>query len=199
MGRFIMFVFFGLLAGAWAPESCDARETVFLGIAGKDVGDWHLGLIDGKLRFYSSSARGDDAAGLPSIPADMGGLRVAFRWLRDGDTFQIVVDREQRDEAKAQAEKHHWYLTANYTEKGGEVTLTKEPTKYSYWKLRDRSAGHGSETPRYHVLNVNDLGKDAWLGMDDKGVRYRGRQELRKAILTFETKQNIVVEEGDTR
>jgi hypothetical protein len=157
-------------------------------------GEWHLGLINGELAFLAQLADVEDRPDMPRIPYDKGGMREAFRWVRDGDTLQIDVRSEQRDEAKVQAEKHRWFLTAKYTGKGSEVVLTKEATKYSHWQFLDINADLGGEAPRYHVKNVNDLGKDAWLGIAAEGVRYQGQKEIRNPILSLDKPQWIIVE-----
>ena len=193
MRRFSRAVFFGLIFGVvLSTKSFAADEIEFLEIAQK--GQWYLGLLDGRVGYYAELSDVKDAPNLPTFPSDKGGTRVAFRWLRTGDTFRIDVTQEQREETRAQAEKHHWFLSAKYTEKSGEVVLTEEETKYSHWQFLDENLDLGAEVPQYHIKNVNDLGKDAWLGMESKGVRFKGHIEIRKPILLFEKKQYIGVE-----
>lgn len=176
----------------------DRKRPVGLSISAKDEpAEWLLGLIDGKLMFEGQLGNEvKDEPNMPSIPHDPSGMRMAFRWMRNGDadTLQIHVDRDQQAEAPSQREKNDWYLTAEYTDKGAQVVLTKEATKYSHWKFVDENLDFGADVPQYHIRNINDLGKEAWLGVDSKGTRYIGRQELRKPILTSEKKFYVGVE-----
>jgi hypothetical protein len=194
-------------AATIVPRAYSAETIIFIRVyessgAGEDIHKHikdivsNFRLINGNLGFVARLPGTEikDEPEMPTTPRDKNVKREASRWLRNGDTLQIDVLPEQQAAAKAQAEKHHWFLTAKYTDKGGEVILTKDVTKYSNWQFLDENLDLGAEVPQYHIKNINDLGKDAWLGMDSKGVRYKGHVEIRKPILLFDKKQYIGVE-----
>lgn len=190
--RLACAVFVVLIFGSIAGLA--AEDYVFLKVIHQRA--WRLGMIDGKVGCYARLGGGEFDVNLPSIPADKSGMRLAFRWMRSGDTLQIDVARAQQAEAPSQREKQHWYLTAKYSDGGAEVVLTKEATKYSHWEFLDKTE-YSLDIPKYHIRNINDLGKDAWLGIEDKGVRYTGHVEVRKPVLTPEKKYYIAVDRGE--
>jgi hypothetical protein len=155
---------------------------------------WNLGMIDGNLGFLGKWQGEESQKKLPGIPHDKGMMREAFRFLRSGDTLQIEVTPEEQDRSKIQAEKHRWYLTAKYADKDGKVTLTKEATKLSHWEFIRDKENPGVDVEHYYIKNVNDLGKDAWLGSQKEGVRYVGHQEIRKPKISFDEKQVFGIE-----
>jgi hypothetical protein len=201
MSRWIAVTVSSIAFAVASPSAFGEEKIVFIEIlqttgsgAGERQTTWQLGMINGGLGFMGALRDVADTPEMPSIPHDKSGTREEHRFLRKDDTLQIDVVPFQQAESKVQAEKHHWFLTAKYTDKGGEVILTKEATKYSHWKFLDEDLGFGSDFPQYHIKNLNDLGKDAWLGMELNGVRYRGHAEIRKPIVSFETKQFIGIE-----
>jgi hypothetical protein len=156
---------------------------------------WDFGLIDGKLGFLGKlkGDAGEDESQLPVIPHDDGMMREAFRWLRDGDTLRLDLNKDDlQRQAKSQTEKHHWYLTGAYTEHDAQVVLAKEKTKYSRWEFIHVKDDLGADGPRYNIKNINDLGKDAWFGMNSSGVRYKGRREIRKPCLTIGNDRQLI-------
>jgi hypothetical protein len=170
-------------------------ETIFIHVpAEKGRGEWSLGLIDGKLGFYAKRQGGEDQKNLPSIPSDKGMMRMAFRFLKRGDTLLLEVTPDEQARSNVQAEKHHWFLTGSSPNKGGEVPLTREETKYSHWEFIRVTGDYNADYKRYYIKNADESEKNAWLGMEAKGVRYVGHVEVRKPKLSFDDKQVLAVE-----
>jgi hypothetical protein len=176
-----------------APAAGDGQQIVSIGIAERATSDanthrvsWRLGLINGELAFLATRPDLKDEPGMPTIPRDTRGMRADFHWILRGDTLQIQVDQARQPSDKVEAEKNDWYLTAKYSDNGAEVVLTKDSTKHSHWGLVDKEILEPKEITRFHLRNNDDSGKTAWLGMDAKGVRYRGHIEMRKPLLSQE-------------
>ena len=154
-----------------------------------DPAFYFLVLLDGRLGFRGTTRiEKEDDAKLPPVPTDDRMARMSTTFLRNRDTIQIEVTKGELQRSKVQADKHHWYLTGKYTEGRAEVTLTKEPTKYSHWQFVPVEGELG--TRQFYIRNINDLGKDAWLAVaPGMGTLYQGGIELRNAELAFGRKQ----------
>ena len=171
--------------------------TIYISVPAKSPrNEWLLGLIDGHIGFLGKWQGTADESALAVIPSDNGRMREAFSFHWSGNTLQVEVSPEEQAASKIQAEKNQWYLTAKYTDNGGEVVLTKDETKYSHWKFIE-ARPHKDEIDYYYVKNTNDLGKEAWLGIESSGTRYLGHREVRKLKLSFGEKQVFGVERRD--
>ncbi|HEV3417848.1 MAG TPA: hypothetical protein VG056_13565 [Pirellulales bacterium] len=157
--------------------------------------EWRLGLIDGRLGFFGRADGSSDDGALPAVPVDNGMIRDAYILKKEGDTLRIEIREQQRD-VKNQSEKDGWFLTGRYTDKGGDVILSKEESKYSHWRFMHVNDDLGTDVPQYQIKNINDLGKDAWLAMASKGIRYKGHEEFRQPKLSFDQKQIFAVEDA---
>lgn len=117
----------------------------------------------------------------PRLPVARGESSRLFE--KRGELLRLYGDATPAGIAKDRL-NYGWYLSADYSIEPPQVTLTKEPTKYSRWSYIP--AGNG----RYYVKNENDLGKDAWLTMAKDGMEMNtggGVALLRKPILSFGT------------
>jgi hypothetical protein len=156
------------------------------------VEQW-LSVVDGRLRFSSWPSRQPGPATpwagtlLDHTPES------SFGFIPDGPFLRVYVDAERRAAAAAIAGKHGWYLTADYSASPPEVVLTRGPTKDSRWTLvkADHTYGH-----RY-IRNDNDLGRAAWLGIEEPSVRYQCGLETAAATLSLEKRLLFVVVDLD--
>ncbi len=137
------------------------------------------------------------------------------QFVRRGDFLRVkmnpmsisVARNVNRDFSRELLRKDAWYVSADYSTKPPRVILAEKPTKYSRWSWvtvpRKDNLAHTSKD--YYVKNDNDLGKDAWLAVEDEGRTYSGgvyeRIAARKAILSFDKKTLFgvvdVMEEDD--
>lgn len=172
---------------------------------------WQIALVEGEIGFiggWTPQRPGESNTKMPArIPAD----HISRGVYRNGDTLQAYVStlvtwvdpNELRNVPKVQAEKHDWYLTGDYSGKQPTLKLTKKSEKYSHWEFISAGKTTGAEdhepvTP-FFIRNVNDLGKEAWLVMEDvPGVRYLNEGEFRKATLSFQGGQRFEVPGGAT-
>jgi hypothetical protein len=163
--------------------------------------EWLLGFIDDGLAFnlHGREVLRDDNATLPPFPVEDGQVRAAYRfsYSRDGDTLQIDIGDQRAQRTKTFAEHNHWYMTAAYDDKGGDVSLAKEEGKHSKWKFVP-SGKHSGEVTYYYIQNINDLGKIAWLTMGSPKKHYKGGFVTRKARLSFEEKQEFGIEDAES-
>lgn len=96
------------------------------------------------------------------------------RYVWDGTHLRIHPgEDDKRVWSKEAAAKDGWYVTADYSTSPPRVIVTKEPTKYSAWQFV-----RGSQAGFYYIKNENDLGKDAWLGLEDTGKLYSHVQKV---------------------
>ncbi len=147
-----------------------------------------LSVVDGQLRFSSWHAGGQ--AGEPALgPAP----EASYGFVPDGPFLRVYVDAEKRAKSEELAEKHGWYLSADYLASPPQVVLTPAPTDHSRWTLvkADHTYGH-----RY-IRNENDLGRAAWLGIAEQGVCYQGGLEARGVTLSAEQKLLFLVADLD--
>jgi hypothetical protein len=153
---------------------------------------WTLVLCDGNLGFYglASIPPGPNA---PLIPVDNSRPRIVVRFTRDGATLQIYIAEDERALSQVQVQEHEWFLTGDYATTPPSVILTKEPTKYSRWTFVNKSETRSSEGGRAYIKNENDLGKEAWLSVDGKGIVFRQGWEIRQPILSFDCKTEFDV------
>jgi hypothetical protein len=198
MARCIPFVvsvaFATELIHASAAEPIVRKPAKRIHISTATNDEWYLGLIDGDVGFLGRWRGDEDDQKLPLIPSDQGQPRTSFTFLWDYVTLQIRVQNQQKA-MKIQADRDQWYLTAQYGEKGPRVTFTKEQEKRSRWEFVPVEGRGDSDIMYYYIKNINDLGKNAWLGVDATGVRYRWHDEVRKAKLSFNDKQIFAVEQ----
>lgn len=127
---------------------------------------------------------------MPKIPAANYRVCETYHWLREGDTLQVLVDDKQARLWNVQGEKNHWYLTADFSGDKPKLFLSKEAKKYSHWDFLDKDILVPKEITRFHLRNREGDGKPRWLGMEAKGVRYKGHIEIRKPEL-LEAKQDL--------
>lgn len=159
--------------------------TVYLG----EDRHWELALVDGEVGFYGPA--GAPAKGpLPDVPV----AEPKIGLFRENNTLQVYVDEGRRKEFKVQKEKHLWVLTGDYSAKQPALKLTRGVEKYSRWELEFAGEKKGDEPETYYYIrNVNDLDKDAWLAVDEKGTRFKNGTEFRKATISFKEKQEFTV------
>jgi hypothetical protein len=135
------------------------------------------------------------------VPNEPGALPLPDRsdqFIRDGEFLRVKmhplsVNNKTNVEgtfSKTLLAKDGWYVTADYSTKPPRVILTEKPTKYSRWSWEYVSRNGrppGRESNDYYIKNENDLGKDAWLAIEEEGKTYHGGI-ARKPILSFEKK-----------
>jgi hypothetical protein len=96
-----------------------------------------------------------------------------------------VVPKEDIPASRSKLfEKNGWYVTADYSARPPRVILVKEPTRYSRW-LFVRIETPGPLYYHYYLKNENDLNKDAWLTVEERGKTDRGGI-AKQPILSFE-------------
>ena len=93
-----------------------------------------------------------------------------------------------RTGAEEAGPKHGWYFSGDYSTSPPRIVLTKEPTTFSTWTFSAAPFGGDDEGWYVYIRNENDKGKDAWLGMAEKGAVYGKGWEGRAAVLSFEKK-----------
>ncbi len=147
-----------------------------------------LSVVEGQLRFLSWHAGGQGCQP-PLGPAPEG----SYGFVPDGPFLRVYVDAEKRAKSEELAEKHGWYLSADYLASPPQVVLTPAPTDHSRWTLvkADHTYGH-----RY-IRNENDLGRAAWLGIAAEGARYQGGLEAHGVTLSAEQKLLFLVADLD--
>ena len=161
------------------------------GVDGKRTG--MLSITDGKLCFYTVAPKAttpsSDTPLVPKVPD------FSFGFVRDGSFLRVFIYADMRDKSKELAAKHGWYLTGDYSATPPKVILTQEPTKYSHWTFITIPKKTHSDGYYAHIKNENDLKKNAWLTMEEKGVRYKARIEALQPILSFKEELEFYVED----
>jgi hypothetical protein len=161
-----------------------------------DQSVWYLQLINGDLGFWANTRGQASEPNPPSIPIDAGGYsRQNNHFVKVGAMLRVSLSPEERKRSKEQAAKDRGYLTGDYSTKLPRVILTKEPTKYSRWTFVHIDGNIHHDGEECYIKNDNDLGKDAWLSLEDKGVHYTGGEEVRRPTLSFEKKLRFFVED----
>jgi hypothetical protein len=152
-----------------------------------------LSVVDGQLRF--SSWRAGDQGGQPPCPGSLPdpAPEGSYGFVPDGPFLRVYVDAEKRATSEELAGKHGWYLTGDYSASPPQVILTPAPLRSSRWTLlkADHTYGH-----RY-IRNENDLGRAAWLGIAEQGVRYQDGLEAHAVTLSPEQKLLFLVADLD--
>jgi hypothetical protein len=155
-----------------------------------DHAKWRLAVANGELLFVARP-RDDPTEARSSSKAVQKTLALqSFNFFKDGAMIRV---RNQG----GKTEKDDWYLTGDYSTKPPHVIVTKEATKYSRWTLvQAPNTSDPEEGINRYLKNENDQGKDAWLSMEDKGVRYKGGEvwEARKPTLSAEKKAPYYME-----
>jgi hypothetical protein len=88
------------------------------------------------------------------------------------------------------------YLTADYSCVPPAIKFTKQPEKYSYWKISADKKGP--------IVNISDFKRPASLGLDSQTIKiggapgHDGYAEFRKIILSLEPKLEFQVQKVDT-
>jgi hypothetical protein len=152
--------------------------------------DCLLSVMGGELRF-EVSRRAPPPRGAAPDPPDRARAPEAsyrFRVTTDGSLLKVA------NPPARQSTKEGWYLSADYSANPPQVVLTQAPTEYSHWRFVNIKWS-GNEGFDACIKNDNDLGKDAWLNMEDKGVFYREGIEARKPVLSYKNKSIFYVEE----
>jgi hypothetical protein len=78
------------------------------------------------------------------------------------------------------------YVTADYLNTPPSLRFTKEPNKYSYWKLPDNGKGP--------IVNVSDFKKPAYLSIDSELINYnhdKGHYEFYRVTLSLDPKNHF--------
>jgi hypothetical protein len=179
-----LFVLIGTLVGSGDEVPGKARVVTMRSLA-KPRGEWHLALVDGAIGFVAEGRPVPPGTTPPAFPSDGNYGRTSSHFVRDGSLLRANIWKDERERSREQAEKDGWCLTGDYSTTPPRVVLTKEPTKYSRWKFWVTKPFNGEGYDSY-ISNENDLGKTAWLTVDAKGTIYRGGQEVRKPVLSFD-------------
>jgi hypothetical protein len=153
--------------------------------------DWDLAMINGEIGLIGTSRESKGDTPLPQMLVEHIEPRVVL--LKDGHTLQVSVAGDVRKKSKAQAERHLWYLTGDYSEKVPKVKLTKEPNEFSRWKFVIAEHRWGDDLHFYYIQNDNLTDKEGWLCYERPGVQYKDGREFRRLTLSLHDKETFAI------
>jgi hypothetical protein len=159
-----------------------------------------LCLLDGQVGFLTERDPRRSNPDLALVPADKRQTntkyypreRFSASFVVDGARLRVLVDKDQLERSKVQADKDNWYLTADYSTPSPRVILTKVPTKSSHWRFVD--AKFSGDAYLTFIWNENEQGKGGWLTMGNVVKAYRDGT-LREAILSSDKKTRFELDE----
>src|SRR4029077_11561959 len=113
--------------------------------------------------------------------------------LRDTPKGQLIILRPlvEQPQARKNLDVEGFYVTGDYSNLPPSIKFTKEPEKYSYWKVPLSAAGP--------LINFNGFKKPAYLSVDPQIIKLNyplmnGHLELLKVNLSLEPKDQFKAE-----
>ncbi len=140
---------------------------------------WNLEVVGGEVMFVCGGSYERD---LPPLPAS------SYAFVPEGEyvrarTTELPEGPRRRNKLKEKEllGKDGWYLTADYSTEPPGVVLAAKPTAASRWRFLRTRAVTGETY--YHIRNVNDAGKEAWLCVQEGKEKRYVEGDVRKPIL----------------
>jgi hypothetical protein len=142
---------------------------------------WDLRLVDDELCFVSVLAGNTPPPNAPMFKNRRPSI-LCPEFVKDGAHWRANLRERGSEMPKHLMAKNGWYVTGDYSSDPARVILTKLPTKYSSWRFV--VTGGGTDGYNSWIKNDNDLGRDTWLSIEEKGVLYTGGWEVRRPLLS---------------
>ncbi len=178
------------------------RDKTVIGIQTEkelDRGHWTLFISDRGAIFSGPTLSLEETGPVPLIALPKSHQAYTARFFRDGASVRTYdKDFNPRTGKEEVGALHGWYLAGDYSTRPPRVVIVKEPTKFARWVFVG-VRGYDHEGYVGYLKNENDLSKDAWLCVANKGTvygpfpegqaaRFQYTRECRGAILSFEKK-----------